>query len=57
MQGARGPPLVFIGQWAAAPAPWVPCSLPPHLCADTLLPAEPNQSANVHTATVTYTDS
>lgn len=27
----------------SSPAPWVPCPLPPHLSADTLLPAELNQ--------------
>lgn len=31
--------------WGCCQPPWVPRPLPPHPCADTLLPAERNQSA------------
>lgn len=57
LQGARRPPFAVIGQRAAALLLGYHVHLPPPPCADTLLPAELNQSHNVHTATVTYADS
>lgn len=39
-------PLSEVRRYAcggSSPPPWVPCPLPPHLSADTLLPAELNQ--------------